>query len=78
MKRISSFTAIALGLLPVSSTFLHGTELFSDDFAYADGSLTSNAKWARFSGTVGDLLVSGGQAVVQHGTPSEDAQAVFT
>lgn len=50
----------------------------SDDFSYTDGSLVPNGGWANFSGTSGDLLVSSGQAVVQHGTPSEDAFLEFT
>lgn len=49
-----------------------------EDFTYTDGSLTSNPNWTGFSGTDGDLLVSSGQAVVQHGTPSEDASIAFT
>ncbi|GAB4158756.1 MAG: hypothetical protein Tsb0033_12300 [Winogradskyella sp.] len=49
-----------------------------EDFDYADGSLTSNPNWTDFSGTTGDLLVSSGQAVVQHGTPSEDASIAFS
>ncbi|NVJ89823.1 MAG: T9SS type A sorting domain-containing protein [Flavobacteriaceae bacterium] len=48
-----------------------------EDFSYADGSLTNNPLWNGFSGTSGDLLVESGQAVVQHGTPSEDAQIQF-
>lgn len=48
-----------------------------ENFDYADGSLTSNPNWSDFSGTTGDLLVSSGQAVVQHGTPSEDASIAF-
>ena len=48
-----------------------------DNFDYPDGSLVPNGGWANHSGTVGDLLVSGGQAVAQHGTPSEDANKSF-
>ncbi|WP_430928613.1 T9SS type A sorting domain-containing protein [Polaribacter marinivivus] len=48
-----------------------------EDFSYTDGSLTSNPLWNGFSGTSGDLMVESGQAVVQHGTPSEDAQIQF-
>lgn len=50
----------------------------SEDFSYADGSLTSNPLWDSFSGTSGDLMVTSGQALVQHGTPSEDVQILFT
>ncbi|MDG1715928.1 T9SS type A sorting domain-containing protein [Lacinutrix sp.] len=49
-----------------------------EDFAYTDGSLTSNPNWTGFSGTDGDLLVSNEKAVVQHGVPSEDASIAFT
>jgi len=49
----------------------------SEDFSYADGSLTNNPLWDSFSGTFGDLMVTSGQALVQHGTPSEDAQIQF-
>lgn len=49
----------------------------SEDFSYADGSLTDNPLWSGFSGTDGDLMVTSGQALVQHGTPSEDAQIEF-
>jgi len=53
------------------------TTLASDDFSYPDGSLVPNGGWANHSGTAGDLLVSGGAAVVQHGVPSEDANLIF-
>ncbi len=48
-----------------------------DNFDYPDGSLVPNGGWANHSGTAGDLLVESGQAVVQHGTPSEDANKPF-
>ncbi len=48
-----------------------------EDFNYSDGSLTDNPLWTGFSGTSGDLMVSSGKALVQHGTPSEDAQTQF-
>lgn len=48
-----------------------------DNFDYADGSLVPNGGWANHSGTAGDLLVSGGQVMVQHGVPSEDANLAF-
>lgn len=57
----------------------NATILVSDDFNYPDGSLiTENPNWLNHSGTVGDLLVVGGQAYVKHGTPSEDAHIMFT
>ncbi len=49
----------------------------SDDFNYPDGPLVGNGDWYNHSGNEGDLLVSGGQAVVTHGVPSEDATLPF-
>jgi hypothetical protein len=54
-----------------------GMTLASDDFSYADGALVPNGGWANHSGNAGDLLVAGGAAVVQHGSPSEDANLAF-
>jgi hypothetical protein len=48
-----------------------------DNFDYPDGPLVPNGGWANHSGTVGDLLVVGGEVVVQHGAPSEDANLAF-
>ncbi|MGJ8642667.1 MAG: PEP-CTERM sorting domain-containing protein [Luteolibacter sp.] len=56
----------------------HSAVLVTEDFTYADdSSLTANANWSDHSGNPGDLLVSGGAAVVQHGAPSEDANIGF-
>lgn len=60
----------------LGSTF--GQVVLSEDFSYSDGSLVGNGTWVSTSGTAGDLLVSSGQAVVQHGTPSEDVEIPFT
>lgn len=49
----------------------------TETFSYADGSLLGNSTWANHSGTDGDLLVASGQAVVQHGAPSEDINLPF-
>lgn len=55
-----------------------------DNFNRPDGSLAGTVPtpgpggvWTGFSGTAGDLLISSGQAVVQHGVPSEDAGTGF-
>ncbi|NRA93648.1 MAG: hypothetical protein HRU26_13390, partial [Psychroserpens sp.] len=48
-----------------------------DDFSYADGSLVGNGGWETTGGNAGDFLVASGQAVVQHGTPSEDVNIPF-
>ena len=52
--------------------------IVSDTFSYADGSLVPNGGWTTHSGVAGDLLVASGEAVVQHGVPSEDAHLPFT
>ncbi|WP_033959903.1 T9SS type A sorting domain-containing protein [Psychroserpens jangbogonensis] len=49
-----------------------------DTFAYADGPLVGNSEWSSHSGTADDLVVTSGQALVQHGTPSEDVNLPFT
>ena len=53
------------------------TVLVDEDFNYPDGPLVGNGGWANHSGVLGDLLVVGGEAVVQHGQPSEDAHVDF-
>ena len=50
---------------------------FNDNFSYSNGSLISASSWSTFSGTEGDLIVTDGQVLVQHGTPSEDASVAF-
>ena len=50
---------------------------YNDYFDYPDGSLISSSNWNNFSGTEGDLLVTEGKVLVQHGTPSEDAGVSF-
>jgi len=51
--------------------------LVCEDFSYPDGSLVPNGGWTQHSGTSGDLQVVGGQVLVQHGVPSEDAHISF-
>ena len=60
------------------SALSFGQVLVSEDFSYPDGSLVPNGGWSTGSGNAGDLLIASGQAVVQHGTPSEDARIGFT
>jgi hypothetical protein len=72
MKMLLSAAAVA-AVAGTSSAQL----IAYDSFDYADGSLVGNGNWANHSGNAGDLLVSGGQAIVQHGTPSEDANTAF-
>jgi PEP-CTERM motif len=59
--------------------------LLDDNFNRPDGSLVPTvptpgpgSAWISHSGTLGDLLLSSGQAIVQHGVPSEDAHSMFT
>jgi len=52
-------------------------EYVNDTFSYADGSLVGNGGWASHSGTAGDFQVVSGQAVVEHGAPSEDVNHPF-
>ena len=69
--------ALMLAVAPSQAT---ADVLAFDNFTYADGSLitVSGGKWVNHSGTDGDLLVANEQAVVQHGTPSEDAHISFS
>ncbi|WP_418603714.1 T9SS type A sorting domain-containing protein [Hwangdonia sp.] len=67
-----------LFLLFCSFGFAQVTLPHNDGFAYADGSLIGNGGWLNHSGTSGDLVVSAGKAIVQHGAPSEDAKIDFT
>ena len=69
---------LVLGAAVLAVTSTAGAQvLVCEDFSYPDGSLVPNGGWANHSGTVGDMLVSGGQVVVQHGAPSEDANISF-
>ena len=65
-------------LLPVAAVALAGSAgadvIAFDNFDYPDGSLVPNGGWANHSGTPGDLLVSGGQVVVQHDAPQSQAR----
>ncbi len=77
MKRSTLLIPLALGLI-FSATQVSAAIIASDNFDYPDGSLVPNGGWANHSGTAGDLQIVGGQAVIQHGTPSEDANLAFT
>jgi len=81
MKSTYPLLAGAVAIV-LSSTSSQGTVLVNETFTYPDGSLTSQAAWTDHSGVAGDLQVTGGQALVQHGTPSEDASislgSIFT
>ena len=73
MKKIY-FLLFAISITAVS----FGQVIVSDDFTYSDESLVGNGGWVNHSGTPGDLLVASGQVVVEHSTPSEDANFTFT
>ncbi len=68
----------ALAALAIFTCTANAGVLTSDDFSYPDGSLVPNGGWISHSGTPGDLLVSSGLAVVEHGSPSEDAHKMWT
>ena len=55
-----------------------GQVILAEDFSYTDGSLVPNGGWISTGGTSGDFLISSGEAVVQHGAPSEDVRYSFT
>ena len=72
-----------LGLFAATPTHAV-TVLVDENFNHPDGSLVGQVPtpgpggvWLNHSGTLGDLLVSSGVAVVQHGVPSEDAHTEF-
>ncbi|MDB4533449.1 hypothetical protein N9242_01155 [Vicingaceae bacterium] len=78
MKKITCFgiCSILIGLV-LSSGQVTADVIKFDNFVYPDGSLVPNGGWANHSGTAGDLQVVNEQVVVQHGTPSEDANLGF-
>ncbi|MEM9418054.1 MAG: PEP-CTERM sorting domain-containing protein [Planctomycetota bacterium] len=56
----------------------HADVIASDDFSYADGSLTANPAWSDHSGTALQMQVVSGAAVVDmSGAQSEDASIGF-
>ena len=85
MKSSKKILAVATVAIAAFCTQAIGqTILVNDNFDRADGSLVGTAPtpgpggvWANHSGTLGDLLITSGQAVVQHGVPSEDANTLF-
>ena len=73
LKKYAAFVMVGL----LSAAGANASVIIYDNFDYPDGSLVPNGGWATHSGTPGDLLVSDGKAVVQHGVPSEDANKAF-
>lgn len=75
-KFIFRSMAVAVSVFGISQA--NASIVTFDNFDYSDGPLVGNGGWANHSGNPGDLLVSGGQVVVQHGVPSEDANLAFS
>lgn len=73
MKR-SLFGIATLAMVSMNAS---AATLITETFTYPDGSLVPNGGWVTHSGTVGDLVVTSGQALVQHGAPSEDVNVPF-
>ena len=74
MKKNYIFTLLMTLITAIS----FGQVIIAEDFTYSDGSLIGNSTWESVGGTAGDFLVASGQAVVQHGTPSEDVKITWT
>ncbi|MFT7629566.1 MAG: hypothetical protein ACI87E_000564 [Mariniblastus sp.] len=77
MKKFMVFGMVLIAAV-IASGESFADVLASDGFDYADGSLVGNGGWANHSGTAGDLQVAGGQVLIQHGIPSEDANLAFS
>lgn len=82
MKRKDSMVlgsvCLVAGAVFTAATPAQADVIAFDNFDYPDGSLVPNGGWANHAGTLGTLLVSGGQAMVQHGLPlGEDASLAF-
>ena len=76
MKRLSlPLILFAFAFAPTTS---QAQVIASDDFSYPDGLLTDqpDSPWANHSGAEGQLMVIGGQAVIQNGD-SEDVNISF-
>lgn len=75
---------IAIGAACLFTAVGSSANLINDNFDRPDDSLVGTAPtpgpggvWGSHSGTLGDLQISSGQALIQHGTPSEDAHSLF-
>ncbi len=74
LRKSSLLVGAALALVAAADA----QAIACDSFSYPDGSLVPQGGWVLHSGTADTLLVSGGQVVVEHGAPSEDASLAFT
>ena len=63
---------LSIGWVPVVNA-----QLLAEQFEYDDGSLTATLGWSTHSGKQGDLLVVDGEAILQHGTSTEDVSVSF-
>lgn len=71
-------TALTLFALAFAPSTSEAQVLASEDFTYPDdSSLSSQTGWETHSGDAGNLLVTGGQAVVQHSS-NEDVNFAFS
>jgi hypothetical protein len=71
-------TAVVLLAFAFAPNAANAQVLALEDFSYPDGaSLSSQTGWASHSGTAGNLLVTGGKAVVDHSS-NEDVNFAFT
>lgn len=81
----SRFLCVAFcGALLMAATSVNAAIILDDNFDRPNGSLVGTnptpgpgGVWTTHSGTAGDLLISGGKALIQHGVPSEDANSSF-
>ena len=69
-------TITTLGILSAMAMSTHASILFTEDFSYADGSLSSTAAWDTHSGTAGQIQVSGGVITVTD-SQTEDVNRLF-
>lgn len=65
---------LALAFVADAEAFLRFEEHFS---FYPDGPLVVHTGWSNHSGSLNELLVENNQAVIRHGTASEDAHGAF-
>lgn len=72
LSKAALFGAAAFALASTASAQVIRCEQFN----YADGLLVPQGTWAKHSGN-DDLVIASGQAVIQHGAPSEDAHIPF-
>jgi hypothetical protein len=71
--------ALIVGAAGVAVAGLAGAQVIRcEQFNYPDGSLVPQGGWISHSGTAGTFVVTSGEAIVEHGAPSEDVSLTFT